>query len=88
MTTCQMMNAQGLARKVEWEGGVIAALEYGIRSEEIDDPELSALWHRMETLYDQLRPCVRAANRLMIDATRQPVDRDRVPGSAADLASR
>lgn len=72
MSSREMMNARDLARKVEWEGGVLGALEYGIRSEEIDDPELSTLWRRMEGLYDQLRPSIRLTNRLLGDKPRQP----------------
>jgi hypothetical protein len=29
-----------LAHKVSWEGRILAALEYGIRSEQISDPAL------------------------------------------------
>jgi hypothetical protein len=76
MTSRQMMNARELARKVEWEGGILGALEYGIRHEEIDDPELAALWRRLETIYDQLRPCMRAANRLLFEALRHPLGPD------------
>jgi hypothetical protein len=70
------MSPRELARKVEWEGGIIGALEYGIRSGEIDDPEVAALWRGMETIYDQLRPCVRAANRLLFEARRHPLGPD------------
>jgi hypothetical protein len=59
------MSAKDLATKVRWEGGIMSALEYGIRSEEIDDPELAALWRRMEVLYDQLRPSIVATDRLL-----------------------
>jgi len=47
-----------LAYKVQWEGGVTATLEYGIRSEDIDDPELALLWRRAETLWNELRPII------------------------------
>jgi hypothetical protein len=72
MSSRQMMNATELARKVDWEGGVLSALEYGIRSEEIDDPELATLWRRLECVYEQLRPSIRLANRLLGDARRRP----------------
>ena len=48
------MTAEQLADKVHWEGGVYAALEYGLRSEDIEDPELASLWRRMEELHDEL----------------------------------
>ena len=40
MRTTKVMTAKDLANKVHWEGGVVSALEYGIRSDEIDDPEV------------------------------------------------
>jgi hypothetical protein len=83
MNDREMMNARELARKVEWEGGVLGALEYGIRSEEVDDPELATLWHRMETIYEQLRPSIRLANQLLSDARRRPTMAARPPSSHA-----
>lgn len=74
MLTQERMTAQELAHKVHWEGGVVSALEYGIRSHEIDDPELAALWRRMEELYDQLRPSIATADR-MLRAARQVTGR-------------
>lgn len=47
------MSVLDVARKVEWEGGVAEAIEYGIRSESIDDPALSNLWEQAETAYEQ-----------------------------------
>lgn len=45
-----------LASKIEWEGGIIATLEYGLRSEEIGDIYLRVVWRDMEVLYDKIRP--------------------------------
>jgi hypothetical protein len=50
------MDRQRLAEKVAWEGGVFAALRYGLRSEEIADPKLRALWARMERKYQAITP--------------------------------
>lgn len=47
-----------LARKVDWEGGVLAALEYGVRAEDIEDPKLRALWEQVEIGYRSLTPLV------------------------------
>ena len=68
MQARQQMTAKDLADRVQWEGGIVSALEYGIRSDEIGDPELAALWRRMEQLYDQLRPSIGAADRLLKSA--------------------
>ena len=37
------MTIEELASKVEWEGGVEGALDYGVTSDDIEDPQLSAL---------------------------------------------
>jgi hypothetical protein len=47
-----------IAHKVDWEGGLLAALQYGVRSEQIADPELAAKWAVVEKLYAQLMPLV------------------------------
>jgi hypothetical protein len=57
-----------LARKVDWEGGIIATLDYGIRSEQIADPEVAAMWHEAETIYDKLAPVLVELDRRMRDA--------------------
>ena len=72
MPTKHRMTAKDLAHKVYWEGGIVSALEYGIRSDEIDDPELVALCRRMEALYDQLRPSIAATNRQLSAARLGP----------------
>lgn len=50
--------ARELAQKVEWEGGPLDAVEYGIHADEIDDPELRELWRKLETDYRKLWPLV------------------------------
>jgi hypothetical protein len=50
------LSRHALGEKVAWEGGAFEALRYGIRSREIDDPELAQLWSRMESLYEQIAP--------------------------------
>lgn len=58
MADAKPISAKRLADKVEWEGGVLAALEYGIRSEQIDDSELRSLWSDLEQRYRSLTPLV------------------------------
>ena len=52
------MNRDRLATKVEWEGGVLAAIEYGIRSNMIEDKDLRAVWKELEERYLALTPIV------------------------------
>lgn len=42
-----------VASKVEWEGGVAEALDYGLKSEDMPegDHELEGAWNRMEEAY-------------------------------------
>jgi hypothetical protein len=61
----RLLGIDELASKVRWEGGILDALEYGIGSEEIADPELATIWSRMEQLYNDLRPVMKQAQRLL-----------------------
>ena len=54
----QSFTIDELAKKVRWEGGALDAIEYGIRSEQIDDPELRELWRDLEDRYRALTPLV------------------------------
>lgn len=58
MNTDKTISIASLAKKVEWEGGVLAALEYGIRTDEIEDPALRSLWEQVETRYRALTPLI------------------------------
>jgi hypothetical protein len=50
------MDRRRLATKVAWEGGVLATLRYGVRSEHIADEDLKALWAEMERHYRAMTP--------------------------------
>ena len=50
------MTRDELRDKVEWEGGVWATLQYGIRAANIDDPEVAKLWREMESLFEKTAP--------------------------------
>ena len=52
------MSLRLLADKVGWEGGILATIDYGVRSADIDDPEVAKLWAELETLYDQMIPAM------------------------------
>lgn len=34
--------------KIEWEGGVLEALDYGIKSDDFDNMELRQVWKELE----------------------------------------
>lgn len=48
-----------LASKIRWEGGVIAALDYGLHPDDIGDPELRSAWERLQQLHAEIRPLIR-----------------------------
>jgi hypothetical protein len=55
------MSGEEFAVKVQWEGGVIDALEYGLRYEDIDPAEedLRKMWAEAEGKYRDLALTVR-----------------------------
>lgn len=57
------MSAAEFAAKVEWEGGVLEALEYGLTVDDIDlgEVELRGLWGPLQDAYRTLGPLVDAA---------------------------
>jgi hypothetical protein len=62
-------NRDGLAQKIRWEGGLLAALDYGIKARDIADPELAALWRRLERAYARMAPLLdQAADELGVAA--------------------
>ena len=71
MEATRLMTARAVAQKIQWEGGILGALEYGLRSDEIEDPELATLWRRLESLYDQIRTPMMATDRLLRGARRE-----------------
>jgi hypothetical protein len=52
----EQMDRCSLADKVAWEGGVFATLRYGVRSEDIADESLKAMWAEMERHYRAITP--------------------------------
>ena len=52
------LTAKELAQRVEWEGGPLDAVEYGIHAHQIEDRELRALWTKLEIGYRRLWPLV------------------------------
>lgn len=50
------MKAEDFLAKVDWEGGIDAALDYGLSASDIeddDDSELREAWETLERLRDQ-----------------------------------
>lgn len=61
------MSMQQLADKVEWEGGVADAIDYGIKHDQVPS-ELEVEWLQAELLVEQLHPLVeKIADKLGLD---------------------
>ena len=50
------LSIERLASRVGTEGGIVAALDYGIRGNDISDDELAAIWGKLQGLYEQMIP--------------------------------
>jgi hypothetical protein len=52
-------------RLVRTHGGVLGAIEAGVRSGLIDDPEIASAWRRVEEQYAEMRPNIVVLGRVM-----------------------
>lgn len=55
------MTPEEFIAKIEWEGGVLDALEYGLRAEDLDDsdPELKGAWSDLRNDWVNFEPALR-----------------------------
>ena len=56
-----------LAGKIEWEGGLMEALDYGIKASDMPegDEEMTAAWTALETAFKAIRPLAQAVENLL-----------------------
>lgn len=66
----EKMSAHDLDRRVRERGGILEAIEWGIRSDSIEDPELATVWRGIEDQYDDLRQSLIIASRMMVASRR------------------
>ena len=66
-----------VAAKIEWEGGIVTALDYGIKAADMPegDTELAEAWDRLETAWHRLEPLV-AVVETMLDEAEPDYDED------------
>ena len=71
-----------LAAKVEWEGGILGALDYGITADEMPegDTELAKAWAEMASAYAQLEACMKPVEALLPDDPDDPSSSVRISG--------
>lgn len=58
-----------LASKIEWEGGIFEALDYGIKAEDMPegDTELTAAWTELRAAYDRAAKLAEKVEALLED---------------------
>lgn len=66
------MTPEEFAAKISWEGGVTEALEYGLKSSELDPDdeasrELRAAWIRAEDLWGEMRLAIQGVDEVLDD---------------------
>ena len=62
-----MMSLADVKAKVEWEGGIGAALNYGLRAEDIADPALAKLWAEAVAINRDLESVVAEIRKALSD---------------------
>jgi hypothetical protein len=70
MKAHEQMDIKALDRRVRQHGGILEAIEWGIRSDAIENPELASVWRGIEAQYDEMRRSVVVASRIL--TTRRP----------------
>ena len=67
-----------LADKIQWEGGILEAVDYGIKTEDMPegDTELTEAWAKLEATWKQLSPLADAIAKMLDDRPLSPADTD------------
>jgi hypothetical protein len=67
-----------VADKIEWEGGIMEALDYGLRTTDMPegDDELTEAWGKLAAAYRELTPLVDAVGKLLNGARSESVAGD------------
>lgn len=63
------MTAQDFAGKVEWEGGILEAVDYGLKPEDAPEGPLRELWAQLVAQYALIEPIMRKVQRALDDAS-------------------
>lgn len=72
MTTTEYMTARRFAAKVDWEGGVVDALEYGLHATHLDPDDetskpLREAWSALEAAWQNAKPLIGKVEGLLED---------------------
>ncbi len=70
------MTESAFAGKVEWEGGIFEALDYGLKPADVVEGPLREAWTRLYQLWQQISPIADEVNRLLDGIERTDEDED------------
>lgn len=70
MMTRQTLETTELDQRVRQHGGILEAIQWGIRSDAIEDPELATVWRSIEEQYEALRENLVVASRMLVASRR------------------
>lgn len=63
------MTAAYFAKKVDWEGGILEAVDYGLKPEDAPEGPLRDAWAELVAQYALIEPIMRKVQRALDDAT-------------------
>jgi hypothetical protein len=61
----QQYETRELADLVRNHGGILGAIEYGVTSRDIADPEIANAWKQIEGRYQEMRPSLSTVSRVL-----------------------
>lgn len=63
------MSEEEFIAKISWEGGVMSALEYGLKWTDLEDQstELAQRWRRLQDAYSNFRPAIEQVEAVIPD---------------------
>ena len=58
------MGEEDFAAKIHWEGGVVEALDYGLKAADLEDPDtdLGRAWAALDAQWALMRPLINKAD--------------------------
>ena len=65
------LDNRSIAHAVRNHGGILGAIEYGLKAEEIADPELANAWRQLESDYAAIRPTLTVIGRVLAKSFRR-----------------
>lgn len=63
--TDKLMTESAFAGKVEWEGGIFEALDYGLEPSDVVEGPVREAWTRLYQLWQQIEPIADEVSRLL-----------------------